>query len=495
MSGWMIEALIASTVLMLVVLALREPVSRRFGPRITYALWLLPALRMVLPPLPENWATAHVAPVAKVSVLIGQAAPVVQNSGTTWVLAFAAVWAIGSLAFLGWHMASYRRFASLVRQDCAPLCAHDAFTVQASRIVRSPLAFGVVRKMVVVPADFADRYDPAEQLFALEHEVAHHRRGDLIANLVGLAVLALHWFNPVAHMAWRAFRLDQEAACDALVLCDASPADRHAYGSALVKSATGGVPLAACTMTAQTGLKTRLRRIVEGRLPPMPGGAALAALLVIGGLAVTASTGLAARATGPAPMLALAKITPVPPVAPMVPMVPASTVVSRESPPAPPAAPAPPNRPASPALASADDVDGALGADLSNVVQAMEERRRDEEEAQSEIDRAQAAAGPMAHARPVGLTQSSAFPARCGEGTKLSNVAQAIVMPDGPTRIIHVAVCAPDAKATRLMVTRAIAQVRAQIAGDPTIPADLRQTILMSLDRQADDVTAHLPLS
>ena len=45
MSGWIIETLIASTLLMLFVLALREPVSRHFGPRIAYALWLLPALR------------------------------------------------------------------------------------------------------------------------------------------------------------------------------------------------------------------------------------------------------------------------------------------------------------------------------------------------------------------------------------------------------------------------------------------------------------------
>ena len=43
MSGWIIETLIASTLLMLFVLALREPVSRHFGPRIAYALWLLPA--------------------------------------------------------------------------------------------------------------------------------------------------------------------------------------------------------------------------------------------------------------------------------------------------------------------------------------------------------------------------------------------------------------------------------------------------------------------
>ncbi len=486
MSGWIIETLMASTLLMLVVLAVREPVSRHFGPRIAYALWLLPALRMVLPPLPESWGAAAVAPAAKVSVLIGQVAPVVEAS-TNWVLVFAAVWAIGSLAFLGWHLAAYRRFAARVRQDCEPLCDHEAFPVQASHLVRSPLAFGVRGKMVVVPADFADRYDAAEQRFALEHEVTHHRRGDLIANFAGLGVLALHWFNPVAHIAWRAFRLDQEAACDAMVLRGASSEDRHTYGSALVKSATGGVPLAACTMTAQTGLKTRLRRIVEGRLAPMRGGGAVAGLLVVGGLAVTVSTGLSAKAAQSvqqvSPVLALHHVVPVP------------AVPDVSSPVAPVSLPVPPVAPVPPVLASANDVDGALGADLSNAMQALEDRRREEEEAQTNEELALAEAGPAFRARPISTTISSAMPARCGEGAKLSSFVQQVVLPDGPTRMIRVAVCTPDAKATRAMVRQSLAQARAQIAGDPMIPAGLRQSILTALDVRMEDEPAHLPLS
>ena len=64
---------------------------------------------------------------------------------------------------------------------------------------------------------FARRFTPAEQRLALAHELAHHRRGDLFADLAALLVLALHWFNPIAHRAYRAFRVDQEQACD---LCE-----------------------------------------------------------------------------------------------------------------------------------------------------------------------------------------------------------------------------------------------------------------------------------
>lgn len=511
MSGWIIETLIASTLLMLLVLAIREPVSRRFGPRIAYALWLLPALRMVLPPVPQSWGAAEVAPVSKVAVMIGQAAPAAPSTTTSWVLALAAVWAIGTLGFLGWHLASYRRFAAQVRRDCAPLCDHDAFVVQASPVVRSPLAFGVLGKMVVVPADFADRYDAAEQRFALEHEVTHHRRGDLIANLAGLAVLALHWFNPVAHIAWRAFRLDQEAACDAMVLQGATVEDRHAYGTALVKSATGGVPLAACTMTAKTGLKTRLRRIVEGKLAPMRGGAAVAGMLVVGGLAVTASTGIAAEAARKvekaAPMLALNEVVLVhdlPDPRDIEAELEAADAQARaEMADARAKAHAEIARAhAAAKLSDADaaeahaDVDVELAEAMADAQADLEEARADAAEARAEAEKARAEAEAELRARPINMRISSALPVRCGEGAKLSSFVKQIPMPDGPSRTIRIAVCAPDAKATRAIVARSLAQARAQIAGDPMIPADLRQSILMSLDmRMPKDEDADLPLS
>lgn len=51
MTHWMMETLVWTAVLIAFVLLVRRPVSRSFGPQIAYALWALPALRLVLPPL------------------------------------------------------------------------------------------------------------------------------------------------------------------------------------------------------------------------------------------------------------------------------------------------------------------------------------------------------------------------------------------------------------------------------------------------------------
>ena len=56
MTGWLAQTLFSSTLLMLLVLALRRPVARLFGARMAYALWALPLLRMLMPPLP-GWTS------------------------------------------------------------------------------------------------------------------------------------------------------------------------------------------------------------------------------------------------------------------------------------------------------------------------------------------------------------------------------------------------------------------------------------------------------
>ena len=66
-AAWLIEALIASTLLMGFVLLVRKPAQRAFGPQLAYWLWALPALRLVTPPLPANWREQTIAPIAAAS--------------------------------------------------------------------------------------------------------------------------------------------------------------------------------------------------------------------------------------------------------------------------------------------------------------------------------------------------------------------------------------------------------------------------------------------
>lgn len=48
----------------------------------------------------------------------------------------------------------------------------------------------------------------------LLHEQTHIRRGDPLTKPLFYAVACLHWFNPLAWLAFCTFERDMEAACD-----------------------------------------------------------------------------------------------------------------------------------------------------------------------------------------------------------------------------------------------------------------------------------------
>ena len=246
---WAIEALIASTVLMVAVLCLRGVVRRSFGPDIAYALWALPALRLLLPPLPQSWREIAVAPVVRASEQItvyvleplggDVAAPAVQHPSLGPILV--SLWVVGAAAFIGWHSFVHARFCRrMLDQTAREARIEGGVRLIETSAASGPLAFGIWRRYVAFPRDFSERYDADERNLALAHELGHHARGDLIANWIALVVLALHWFNPIAWRAFRAFRADQEIANDARVLAGQNPMLRHTYACAIVKAAHGG---------------------------------------------------------------------------------------------------------------------------------------------------------------------------------------------------------------------------------------------------------------
>lgn len=302
--SWMVEALAASALLIALVLLVRGPVRRSFGAPVAYALWSLPLLRLVLPPLPESVREQVAAPIAgalaapiaqvgeQVTVFIAPAAgdvaaPQFLSLGSS----LAVLWGLGAAAFIGWHVLAYRRFRRRLLAHASVVEQAHGVTVIESAAATGPLAFGVLHRFVAFPRDFAARYDADEQRLALAHELGHHARGDLIANWFALSVLALHWFNPLAWYAFRAFRADQEMANDARVLAQLGRGARHAYACAIVKAAHGGAIAAACHLHTVDDLKGRLRMLGKGRRSRQRTLVGLAAVIATGAgaLGLTAS--------------------------------------------------------------------------------------------------------------------------------------------------------------------------------------------------------------
>ena len=292
MTDWLLHNMVAASLAMLVVLALRTPVARVFGAVWAYALWLLPLLHLLLPPLP---AAIPDLPLPSLALLLpaagDQAASLPPQGGPgQWVPVLLALWAGGAAAFLIVQLLAYRSFLTRLSLASRSAGVWRGLPLVESDAVEGPIAIGLLDRRIVVPADFSDRYSEAERRLAAEHEYVHHRRGDIWWNLAALVVLALNWFNPVAWLSFLAFRADQELACDAAVAAGTGPGERHAYAQALVKSASRTGLIAACPLNHADQLKRRLRMMKHHRHSRLRslGGAAALAVLAGAGLSLAA---------------------------------------------------------------------------------------------------------------------------------------------------------------------------------------------------------------
>lgn len=341
-ADWLIDTFLITGLLIAGVLLARRPVTRHFGPQVAYALWALPLLRLVMPPLvlpawmapaPEPLAADVVVPRSgePLLVLVTDIAPAAAAPpmGLDPLALLVPLWLGGAAIFLFWRTRTYVRMRRALLAEARPVGEADRVRLVETPAVASPLAFGVFDKVVALPPRFMAHHDRDARDLAIAHELAHHRGGDLVANIAAQPLLALHWFNPLAWAGWRAMRRDQEAACDARVVAGRGRIDRALYASVIAGFAASdsrvalAVPMA-CPVLGEKSIIHRLRSLAMSEIPARRRRYGLLAIGAVAlGLPLTASITYAAP-TPPEPPVA-----PAPPGA--VPLLPAD-----------PRAPAPP---------------------------------------------------------------------------------------------------------------------------------------------------------
>ena len=260
-----------------------------------------------------------------------------------WVLLGLTIWLVGAAVFLTKRYALYFAMRRELMRGSAVVGVRGRVRLIESPATASPVAFGVFDKVIALPEGFMAQTEETRRDLALEHELAHHRARDLLANAIVQPLFALHWFNPLGWVGWRAMRRDQEAACDARVVerCDARL--RETYASTIASFATrsdrrASLALAApmaCPVLGDKSIIHRLRSLTMSDVSPRRRIAAR--VLTIGALAalpLTASISYAETAMGKevpeapeppaAPAAPTAPEAPVAPEAPLAPVAPAA---------------------------------------------------------------------------------------------------------------------------------------------------------------------------
>lgn len=157
-----------------------------------------------------------------------------------------------------------REFDALLRaQHRARVTTQITFRLSPSEI--EPGVFGILRPVLLWPAELSVRLDEAQIQAIMIHEVEHVSRRDNLTCAIHALVEALFWFHPLVRWMSRKMTEERERACDEKVMqLNARP---EAYAESILKVCGFCLePPAACISgVSGADLKERILRIMTHR--------------------------------------------------------------------------------------------------------------------------------------------------------------------------------------------------------------------------------------
>lgn len=256
-------------------------------------LWLAVGLRFVLPwgiplslPRPQNTQLAAAADtvqelgelplVAPPPAVSAPAAALPWYARLTPWHALATVWAVGVAVLAVRGIVGYIKLKRHVALACK-----TSDGCYGGACVTAPFTLGILRPRVYLPDDLQGTARQA----VLLHEQTHIRRRDPLTKPLFYAVACLHWFNPLAWLAFCTFERDMEAACDEAAVRGRPLPERNAYCESLLHFAVQGRSIPGSLAFGQGSVKERIVHLLHYR---RLGAGALAVCAAVVGLSVTA---------------------------------------------------------------------------------------------------------------------------------------------------------------------------------------------------------------
>ncbi|HST36058.1 MAG TPA: M56 family metallopeptidase [Allosphingosinicella sp.] len=321
LAGGIVDLLLRSSLLLAIVWLAAAGVRRAGGSAaMRHMIWLLglgallllPLLTAVLPPLdlPILPATETVSPIETVASAPTAPAPAAPSATAQETVSlgelFELLYLTVAAGLLGRLALGHSLLARLWRRARPAEDAHWQALVDGLRSaldIRRPVAlrlatepampmtWGTLSPRILLPAEAAGWTDERRRIVLL-HELAHVARRDSFARSAATILCALYWLHPAVWYAARRMRLEQEHACDDLVLSLGAKASVYARNLLDVAGAFQPRPVVASlsvAMARTSELERRLKAIVRrgprgrssARFVTSTGAGALGATLLV----------------------------------------------------------------------------------------------------------------------------------------------------------------------------------------------------------------------
>ena len=256
----------------LVAVAVSSPYSL-FTPLVS----LVEPSRDALASLPVDHSTVQVATSPAI------AASSVQLTTAGWG---AILWLVGAALLIGRILIGYGivwclRQQAQVQYD-GPLCdalqqarrtldCYPKVEVAISPSIGSPMVLGILRPLIVFPADLVEKLRTDKLALILMHELAHVRRWDNLTLLLHRLISAVLFFHPAVWLCGRMLRREAEQACDDLVVYTTGRSEAYARGLAHVAERAAHlnplirrIPTMNAFAATESDLALRIRRALGG---------------------------------------------------------------------------------------------------------------------------------------------------------------------------------------------------------------------------------------
>lgn len=249
---------------------------KRVPRRMMAILWMIPALRMVVPlGLSSPYSLmSMLSRITTKTVVVFQPMPGMDFSMMNMAMAANSyfpityktnilhdVFATASIVWIIVVLAILLLLAVLYVTTLRELkdSEHWRENIYLSERVTSPAVYGIILPRIVLPITWADR----DLDLVLIHEQTHIRRGDNLWRMLGFTLAAVHWFNPLSWIFLKMLLTDLELACDEGVLVKLGPDRRKEYALSLLDSKAGQNVFASAFGGAK--IRTRIENILSYR--------------------------------------------------------------------------------------------------------------------------------------------------------------------------------------------------------------------------------------
>ena len=300
---------VSGTLLLLLILGLKPLYKNRFSKRWQYYIWIVVALRFLLPFTPnttivgslfEKFDTATITNEVPTSLNVpvpagtgnNKAEPIQTNREISaaamrepfniYVCLF-FIWSALALVLFVRKVTVYQGFIQYIKagntevsdikilnllSDCEEkLNIKTRVELSYNSLIASPIMIGFFRPRIVLPVH---ELEDKELSYIFVHELTHYKQRDMFYKWLIQIVVCAHWFNPFVYLLEKEVNKSCELSCDEKVISVLNDTERREYGDTLISFLKSNnlykSSLASVTLTeGAEQLKERLGAIMKFR--------------------------------------------------------------------------------------------------------------------------------------------------------------------------------------------------------------------------------------